>query len=75
MKKADIKLETLTCPSCLQKIEKAMKGLDGVEDESIKVMFNASKVKLNFDEGVVSIEDIEKSIKTLGYNVEKSRVR
>ena len=28
MKKTTIQLETLTCPSCLQKINNAVKGLD-----------------------------------------------
>ena len=31
MIKATISLETLTCPSCLQKIDNAVKKLDGVE--------------------------------------------
>ncbi|MDN6195591.1 MAG: cation transporter [Atopostipes suicloacalis] len=75
MKKATLQLETLSCPSCLQKIENATKKLDGVETDSIKVLFNASKVRLTFDEKVVSIEEIEKSIQSLGYEVEKSKVR
>ncbi len=75
MKKATLQLETLTCPSCLQKIENATKKLDGVDAESIKVLFNASKVRMNFNEEVISIEEIEKAIQTLGYTVEKSSVR
>jgi copper chaperone CopZ len=38
-------------------------------------MFNASKVKLNFDEATVSIEDIEKAIAKVGYEVQKSSVK
>lgn len=75
MKKAVLQLEPLSCPSCLQKIENATKKLNGVEEESIKVLFNASKVRLTFDENVVSIEEIEKAIQSLGYEVEKSSVR
>lgn len=75
MSSAIIQLETLTCPSCLQKIEAATKGLNGVEDESVKVMFNASKVKLDFDEDVVSIEEINQAIEKLGYEVLKSKVK
>lgn len=75
MKKATLQLETLSCPSCLQKIENATKKLDGVEEESIKVLFNASKVRLTFDENVISIEEIEKAIQSLGYAVEKTKVR
>lgn len=75
MKKATIQLETLTCPSCVLKIEGATKALDGVDKESVKVLFNSSKVKLDFDEGKLSVEDIEKAITALGYEVKKSQVK
>lgn len=75
MKKADIELETLTCPSCLQKIENAMKALAGIDQESVKVRFNASKVRLNFDQEVITIKAIEQAIKKLGYEVKKTRVK
>lgn len=75
MKKATLQLETLTCPSCLQKIENATKSLNGVDAESVKVLFNASKARMTFDEDVISIEEIEKAIRTVGYEVEKTSVR
>ncbi|MBF6598799.1 MAG: heavy-metal-associated domain-containing protein [Fermentimonas sp.] len=75
MKTATIQLETLTCPSCIQKIEGAMKKLDGVDQESVNVMFNASRVKVNFDDEKVSIDEIEKVITRLGYGVENSKVK
>ncbi len=75
MKKATIQLETLTCPSCALKIEAAAKALDGVVKDSVKVLFNSSKVKLDFDEEKLSIEDIEKAITALGYEVIKSQVK
>lgn len=75
MKNATIQLETLTCPSCGLKIEKATKSLVGVEKESVKVLFNSSKVKFDFDEGKISVQDVEKAINTLGYEVIKSQVK
>lgn len=75
MKKATLQLETLTCPSCLQKIDKAVKALDGVDKESVNVLFNSSKVKLSFDDEKLSVENIEKAITTLGYEVKKSQVK
>ena len=75
MQRATIQLETLSCPSCLQKIDNAVKGLDGVEKDSVKVMFNASKVKADFDEAVTTIENIENAIENLGYPVTKSKVK
>ncbi|AYW51490.1 copper chaperone (plasmid) [Tetragenococcus halophilus] len=75
MSKATLTLETLSCPSCLQKIESAVKGLDGVDQSSVKVLFNSSKVKTNFEEDKVTIEEIEKAIEDLGYPVIKSKVK
>ncbi|NLC43443.1 MAG: heavy-metal-associated domain-containing protein [Clostridiales bacterium] len=75
MQKATLQLETLTCPSCLLKIENAVKSLDGIDQDSLNVLFNSSKVKVNFDDEKVSIEDIEKAIDKLGYEVKKTTVR
>ena len=75
MKKATLSLETLTCPSCLQKINNAVKGLDGVEKDSVNVMFNSSKVKVDFDESKISVDDIKKTIVKLGYEVKKVQVK
>lgn len=75
MQSATIQLETLACPSCAQKIENATKALNGVEKESVKVLFNASKVKFDFDEGKISIEAVAKAITALGYEVKKSQVK
>lgn len=75
MQKATIQLETLTCPSCMQKIENGVKSLDGVSKESLKVLFNSSKVRVEFDDEKVSIKDIEHVIDKLGYEVLKSHVK
>jgi copper chaperone len=75
MKAATIQLETLACPSCMQKIEAAVKGLEGVDKDSAKVLFNSSKVKLDFNEDKVSIEEIEGAISKLGYGVLNSKVK
>lgn len=75
MKKATIQLETLTCPACAQKIESAVKSLEGVQKDSVSVMFISSKVKLDFDDVKLSVGEIEKAISTLGYEVIKSQVK
>lgn len=75
MQQAVINLETLSCPSCLQKIESGLKRLDGVEKDSVEVLFNSSRVRTNFDGDTVSIEKIEEAIEDLGYPVVRSRVR
>ena len=75
MQKATIQLETLTCPSCMQKIENGVKSLDGVDKKSIKVLFNSSKIRVEYDDEKVSIKDIENAIDKLGYEVIKSQVK
>ena len=75
MQKATIQLETLTCPSCMQKIENGVKSLDGVDKKSLKVLFNSSKVRVEYDDEKVSIKDIENAIDKLGYEVIKSQVK
>ncbi len=75
MKNAVISLETLTCPSCLQKIDAAVKSVDGTVDDSVKVLFNSSKVKLDFDSEKTDIDEITGAIENLGYPVLKSKVK
>ena len=38
-------------------------------------MFNSSKVKVDFDESKISVDDITKSIVKLGYEVKKVQVK
>jgi copper chaperone CopZ len=75
MQKATIQMGTLTCPSCVRKIENAVKALDGVDKESVKVMFNSSKVKFNLNEEKLEVIDVERAIRSLGYDVIKSQVK
>ncbi|MDD4462526.1 MAG: cation transporter, partial [Eubacteriales bacterium] len=61
--------------SCVQKIEKATKSLNGVDKESVKVLFNSSKVKFDFDAETLSLEDVEKAITALGFEIIKSQAK
>ena len=62
MEKAILQLETLSCPSCMQKIEGAVKSVNGIDKDSIKVLFT-------------SIEEIQKAIENVGYPVLKAKVK
>ena len=75
MKKARLQLETLTCPSCMQKIEGALRQVDGVDKNSINVGFNTSRATVDFDETKTSIEQLEEAVTRVGYEVLSSRVR
>lgn len=74
MKKATLQLETLTCPSCMQKIDKTVRTLDGIDKDSVNVLFNSSKLKVTFDDSVTSVEKIIDAISNLGFDVLSSQV-
>lgn len=67
MVKKTFQLEPLTCPSCAAKIEGALRGTEGVED--IEVLFNSSRVRVTFDEGVQDVDGISKVIGKIGFEV------
>ncbi len=75
MKQAILQLEQLACPTCMQKIEGAVKRVDGINEDKIKVMFNASKLKTEFDETKTSLEEIQKAIESVGYEVISAKER
>lgn len=67
MAKAVMQLETLTCPSCMKKIQGTLEKMDGVN--RAKVLFNSSKAKVEFDESIVTEEDLKKIVEKLAYQV------
>lgn len=72
MKTVKFQLEPLTCPSCIKKIEGALKRMQGVEEA--KVLFHSSKVKVRFDAGTLTADTMQKTIEKLGYPVLKKQV-
>ncbi|CAM2755052.1 heavy-metal-associated domain-containing protein [Erysipelothrix tonsillarum] len=60
-----IRLETLTCPSCVTKIEKGVSQLKGVN--RVDVGFNTSTVRVSYDEAKVDANSIKKRIEELGF--------
>jgi len=73
MAKAILQLGALTCPSCMTKIQKGVENQDGVSN--VKVLFNAGKVRADFDESQTSAEELSNVIKDLGYEVLKVKVK
>jgi copper chaperone CopZ len=67
MKSAIFQLESLSCPSCIIKIERTLEKTGGVEEA--RVFFNSSKVKVEFYEADVTEEKLQATIEELGYPV------
>jgi copper chaperone CopZ len=65
--KKSYQLETLTCPSCVIKIEGTVSKMAGVN--KAEILFNASKLKVEFDERLINGDDIRKTVEKLGYDV------
>ncbi len=73
MEKVIMQLDTLSCPSCLQKIESGVSKAPGVAET--KVMFNASKVKATYDPTVTNAENLQEIVEKLGYDVKSMKVK
>ncbi|GAB5053087.1 heavy-metal-associated domain-containing protein [Pediococcus ethanolidurans] len=73
MTKAILQLGALTCPSCMQKIQGALEKQAGVE--KVKVLFNASKVKIEFDDTANTADALAQVVKNLSYEVQSVKVK
>lgn len=69
MSNVTMQLETLSCPTCIKKIEGALSKTGGVK--SAKLLFNASKAKVEYDSDKVTSEGLKSIIEKLGYEVLK----
>ena len=67
MKKTTYQLETLACPGCSAKIGAMLKKTPGIEES--EVLFNSSRVKVSYDETIISSDDIKNKIGKFGYQV------
>jgi len=65
--KESISISGMHCAACAQRIEKAIKKLNGVS--SVNVNLATDKASVEFDEDIVSREKIEKTIEDTGYKV------
>ncbi len=65
MKKTLLRSQELTCPSCVAKIETALKVIKGVSE--VKVYFNSGKIEVQHDPEIAKTEDLVKAVKSVGY--------
>ena len=67
MRKTVLQLETVTCPSCIRRIEGTLAKQQGVESAVVK--FNASKVEVSHDDNIITPDALSTMISNLGYTV------
>ena len=72
MKKAVFGLEPLSCPTCIKKIESTLEKMDGMKE--VKVLFHSNRVRTEFDDKLLSADEIQNTIVKLGYPVTSQKV-
>jgi Cu+-exporting ATPase len=65
IKKTDLKISGMTCAACANKIEKKLSSLPGVKNAVVN--FATEKATVEYSDNQVSIADIKKTVKSLGY--------
>lgn len=70
MNQTTLKLEKLTCPSCMQKIIDTVTELEGVT--KTKIIFDSRKARVYYNEETISEEAIIHKIKEIGYDAKRS---
>ena len=68
--KTILRSQELTCPSCIVKIEKALKAVEGVQEA--KVFFNSGRIEVEHDPKEVKAEALAAAVRAVGYEVKVS---
>jgi Cu2+-exporting ATPase/Cu+-exporting ATPase len=71
--KVSLKVSGMTCANCARAIELTLRKLHGVSD--VKVSFELGRVWVEFNEELLSLENIKEAIESLGYIVEREKVK
>ena len=71
---ADIGVTGMTCASCVGRVEKALRSVDGVKDASVNLAVNRARV--TFDPGQATLDRIMEAVRDAGYDaIELPRAR
>lgn len=65
-----LRAEGFSCPSCVNKIEKQVGRLDGVEN--VTVHFASGRVEVDHDEAKSSVDDLIAAVDKAGYKSKAS---
>jgi len=65
-----LRSQELSCPSCVSKIESALKALDGVSDA--KVHFNTGRIEIQHDPQLVKTDQLVEAVRSVGYEANES---
>ncbi|MFC7395362.1 heavy metal translocating P-type ATPase [Scopulibacillus cellulosilyticus] len=63
--KVDLDIKGMTCAACANRIEKGLKRMDGITMANVNLAAESGTVE--FEPGIVNLEDITNKVKKLGY--------
>ncbi len=64
--KTILRSSELSCPSCVAKIEKALRSVPGVTEA--RVHFETARIDVDHDASKASVESLLKAVKSVGYD-------
>jgi copper chaperone CopZ len=68
--KSILRSQELTCPSCIAKIENALKAVAGVQEATVH--FNTGRIEVQYDPQLAKPEALVKAVKDAGYEARVS---
>jgi copper chaperone CopZ len=63
--KTILRSQEFTCPSCVAKIEKALKAIDGVEEATVH--FNTGRIIVEHSPELVKTDELVATVRSTGY--------
>lgn len=63
--KTILRSKDLSCPTCVSKIEKALKSVSGVKEA--KVFFNTGRIEIDHDPAQTKVDELVKTVRAVGY--------
>ncbi len=68
--KTVLRSDELSCPSCVPKIEKALRSLPGVAKADVR--FNTGRIEVEHDPAQASVDDLVGAVRSTGYEARPS---
>ena len=65
MANKSLRIEGMTCTACAKAVERASRKLEGVREANVN--YATEKLNIDFDDGKVSVGDIQKAVEKAGY--------
>jgi copper chaperone CopZ len=65
MSMVELALNDIACTGCIGKIKRGMKKYNGVE--KIEILSGSGKLKINFNEKIIQLEEINRNIYKLAF--------